>query len=359
MKTMLAALVSCLLSFPVTAQDVSAQLARFMDEQVKMHHFSGVVLVVRDGRRLLAKGYGSANLEWDVPNTLTTRFRIASLTKTFTAAAIMQLRENGKLDVQDSLCKYFDPCPAAWKPVTLHHLLSHTSGVPAYGGKPETHAGEFPPWSEAEITSWFADRPLEFEPGSRWKYSDWGYSLLGFVIEKVTGKSYEEVLQQQIFTPLRMRDSGYDHPRAVMKRRAAGYRLDGERMLNAEYTPMTAPYSAGGLYSTAEDLYRWDQALYGEAVLPEAARTLMFTSVLGDYGYGWGIYQPRGETRRAPPWAVPGHLTLVHPGSINGFSAEILRFPDDRATIIVLANIENISLGPDLAHIVFSGAPPR
>ena len=335
MKTFLVAMLGCLLSTASVAQDMNVQLARFMDDQVKAHHFTGVVLIVRDGQRLLAKGYGAANLEWNVPNTLTTKFRIASLTKTFTAAAILQLREKGKLDLQDSICKYADPCLDTWKPVTLHHLLSHTSGIQA------------------------ADRPPEFAPGTRWKYSDWGYSLLGFVIEKVAGKPYEDVLQEQIFAPLGMHDTGYDHPQTVMKERASGYRLKGEQVLNAEYTPMTAPFSAGGLYSTAEDLYRWDQALYGDAVLPEAARTLMFTPVLGDYGYGWAIYRPGADSRRAPPWAVPGHLTLVHPGSINGFSAEILRFPEDHVTIIVLANLENISIGPELVRIVFSDAAPR
>ncbi len=359
MKVLLAALLACLLSSAATAEDISAQLARFMDEQVKAHHFSGVVLVVRDGERLLANGYGSANFEWDVPNTLTTRFRIGSLTKQFTATAILQLREKGRLDLQDSICKYFEPCPAAWKPVTLHHLLSHTSGIPGYGGKPDTRAGQVPPWSEAEIAAGFADRPLEFAPGSRWKYSDWGYELLGFVIENAAGKSYEEVLQQQIFTPLGMHDSGYDHPETVMKGRAAGYRFAGQQMLNAEYTPMLGPFSAGGLYSSAEDLYRWDQALYGDAVLPEPARRRMFTPVLSDYGYGWIVDHPAPGAERVPPWAVAGHLSMVHPGSINGFSAEILRFPDDRVTIIVLANIENVTLGPALARIVFSGAPPR
>jgi CubicO group peptidase (beta-lactamase class C family) len=189
-----------------------------------------------------------------------------------------------------------------------------------------------------------------FEPGTRYKYSDWGYSLLGFVIEKASGKPYEEALKEQIFEPLGMRDTGYDHPEDIMPRRAAGYRTERNQLRNAEYTPMTAPYSAGGLYSSAEDLYVWDQALYSDKVLPAATRAQMFTPVLENYGYGWMIARPGDKVL---PWMIPGHLELVHPGSINGFSAEMLRFPDDHVTIIVLANVENVSLGPPLAQRVF------
>ena len=332
--------------------DVAARLDHYMQQQVTSYQFSGVVLVTRDGKRLLSKGYGAANREWGIPNTLTTRFRLASLTKQFTATAILQLREKGRLTLQDSICKYFDPCPPNWKPVTLHHLLSQTSGIPGYTGKSEPRAGKLPPWTEAQIVENAADRPLEFAAGTRFKYSDWGYSLLGFVIEKASGKSYEEALREQIFEPLGMQDTGYDHPEIVMSQRAAGYRVDGKQLLNAQYTPMTGPYSAGGLYSTAEDLYKWDQALYSDKVLPAAARAQMFTPVLENYGYGWMIARPGDKVL---PWMTPGHFELVHPGSINGFSSEILRFPDDRVTIIVLANLENVTVGPPLAGIVLEG----
>lgn len=197
----------------------------------------------------------------------------------FTATAILQLREKRRLSLQDSICKYFNPCPPTWAPMTLHHLLSHTSGIPGYTGNTGPRPGKIPPWTEAEIVENAANRPLEFEPGTRYKYSDWGYSLLGLVIEKVSGEPYEQALRAQVFVPLGMSDTGYDHPELIMPQRAAGYRLQGNELRNAEYTPMTAPYSAGGLYSTAEDLYKWDQALYSDKVLPRAARALMFTPV--------------------------------------------------------------------------------
>jgi len=333
--SIVACLAVLLTAAPAFAADsgLRARLDQYMQQEVTAHQFSGVVLITRNGRRLLAKGYGAANREWNVPNTLTTRFRLASLTKQFTATAILQLREKGRLSLQDSVCKYLDPCPPSWEPVTLHHLLSHTSGVPGSIEKG-------------------TDRPLEFEPGTRYKYSDWGYSLLGFVIEKVSGEPYEDALREQIFEPLGMRDTGYDHPDVVMPQRAAGYRLEGKQLRNAAYTPMTSPFSAGGLYSTAEDLYKWDQALYTDKVLPAAARAQMFTPVLENYGYGWIVARPGDQVL---PWMTPGHFELVHPGSINGFSAEILRFPDDRVSIIVLANLEGVSIGPDLAQILFAG----
>jgi CubicO group peptidase (beta-lactamase class C family) len=329
-----------------------ARLDSYMQMQVKRNHFSGTVLVAQNGKFLLAKGYGYANAEWKTPNTIQTKFRLGSLTKQFTATAIMQLRESGLLSLQDSICKYLQPCVAAWKPVTLRHLLSHTSGVPGYGDVPDPKTRTIPPWTAQQIAAQFRDKPLEFAPGARWQYSDWGYCLLGLVIESVTGKPYAQVLREQIFEPLEMHDTGYDRAQTILEQRAAGYRLVGGELENAEYIDMAGPYSAGALYSTAEDLYKWDQALYADVVLPHSVLALMWTEVLSNYGYGWMVSTSASATQ--PPWALPKRFQVVHPGSINGFTSEILRFPDEHLTVIVLANLEDAHVvGPELAAMVF------
>ena len=330
---------------------VGLQLDSYMQMRGSRDHFTGTVLVAQNGKFLLARGYGYANAEWKTPNTLQTRFRLGSLTKQFTATAIMQLREKGLLSLQDSLCKYLQPCVEAWKPVTLHHLLSHTSGIAGYGDLPEPKTRAIPPWTAKQVAAQFRDKPLEFAPGTRWLYSDWGYCLLGLVIESVTGKPYAQILSEQIFEPLGMHDTGYDQPETILEQRAAGYRLVVGRLENAEYINMAGPYSAGALYSTAQDLYKWDQALYTEAILPRSALALMWTEVTSNYGYGWMVSTPTSASK--PPWALPKRFQVVHPGSINGFTSEILRFPDEHLTVIVLANLEDAHVvGPDLAAMV-------
>jgi CubicO group peptidase (beta-lactamase class C family) len=322
-----------------------------MQRQVTRNHFTGTVLVARNGSFLLAKGYGYSNAKLETPNTLQTKFRLGSLTKQFTATAIMQLRENGLLSLQDSVCKLLQPCVAAWKPVTLHHLLSHTSGIAGYGAMPDPRTHTVPPWTAKQIAAQFRDAPLEFPPGTQWKYSDWGYCLLGLVIENVTGKPYAQVLRKQIFEPLGMHNTGYDQPETILQRRAAGYRLVGGKLEDAESINMAGPYAAGALYSTAQDLYKWDQALYTEALLRRSALGLLWTEVMSNYGYGWMVSTPASASK--PPWALPKRFQVVHPGSINGFTPEILRFPNEHVTVIVLANLEDAHVvGPELAAMV-------
>jgi CubicO group peptidase (beta-lactamase class C family) len=329
-----------------------AQLDRYMQMQVKRNHFTGTVLVAQNGKLLLAKGYGYANAESQTPNTLQTKFRVGSLTKQFTATAIMQLLENGLVSLQDSICKYLQPCVEAWKPVTLHHLLSHTSGIAGYAELPDPKTSTIPPWTAEQIAAQFQDQALEFAPGTQWKYSDWGYCLLGLVIERVTGKPYAQVLRDQIFEPLGMHDTGYDEAQTILENRARGYRLIDGRLENAGHINMAGPYSAGALYSTAEDLYKWDQALYTDAILPRSALRLMWTEVTSNYGYGWMVSTPASPA--PPPWALPKRFQVVHPGSIKGFTSEILRFPDEHVTVIVLANLEDAHIvGPELAALVF------
>ncbi len=204
------------------AQDLAAR----MDQQVRAYadqqKFSGCVLVAREGKVVFSKGYGLANAEYGIPNTPATKFRLGSITKQFTATAILMLEQQGKLKVEDAVRKYVDDCPGAWQPVTLHHLLTHTSGIPNFTSFPDYVRTMPLPSPPAETLKRFRDKPLAFEPGTKFSYSNSGYVLLGYIIERVSGRSYEEFLQKQIFGPLGMSDTGYDHPERVMPRRASG-----------------------------------------------------------------------------------------------------------------------------------------
>ena len=319
-----------------------------------MDHFTGMVLVSRGDHILLSKGYGFADFDQRTPHSPETKYRIGSITKLFTATLIMRLRDERRLSLSDSICAYLDPCPQRWESITIHHLLSHTSGIAGIEVDPDEPTGTTPPWSQERIMSAFDGQPLEFAPGEEWRYSDWGYVLLGIVIEQVSGTSYEAMLRTKVFEPLGMDDTGYDRPDQHLPLRAIGYRLDGDSLIPAEYIDMAKPYAAGGLYSTIADLHKWDQALYSNLILPQESLDLMRTLVTKYYGYGWLVSDPMEPLDPLPPWAVPGQLQMGHPGQINGFSSDYLRFPAENLCVIVLSNKEGLGMvGPTLAAIVF------
>lgn len=339
-------------SRPSPAQIV-AKADEYMLAAVEINHFSGVVLVARNGQPIINKGYGMANYELKVPNTPQTVFRLGSITKQFTSMATMILRERGKLDVNDSICKYLERCPAAWQPVTIRHLLTHTSGIPSYTSFPgffEKNSVE--PYTSAGLVDLFRDKPLDFPPGEKFSYSNSGYHLLGLIIEKTSGKSYAEFLRENIFAPLGMNHTGYDDSRALVMNRANGYRWLGKTFVNAAYLNMAIPYSAGALYSTTEDLLLWDQSLYTEKLVSRKTLDEIFTPYMelvpgGGYAYGWGIGKKFGRQANE------------HNGGINGFSTDIVRFPSERVTVIVLNNNQDVNpdrIADALSAIVF-GAP--
>ena len=290
---------------------------------------SGAVLLAHKGDVLLSQGYGLADREQKIPNTAQTRYRIASITKQFTAMAILILQAQGKLDVQDPICEYIPGCPAAWEAITIDHLLTHASGIPDYIEMNEYLSRRATPSTPEQIIALFKDLPLDFQPGENWSYTDSGYVILGSIIEQVSGQSYETFLQQSIFTPLNMGDTGYDHNSNGV---SVGYR-DKYSTLPVEFYE---GYAGGGLYSTVEDLYKWDQALYTEQLLPQAQLKQMFVShaAIPDsggwaYGYGWLIGEEQGRT------------LIAHTGGIEGFASIIARYPDDQITIIILINQED------------------
>ena len=331
------------------AADVTQKADAYLRAQARVNGFSGTVLLARGGSPILSNGYGWANVEWEVPNTPTTKFRLGSITKQFTATLVLRLQEQKKLTVQDPICTYLTPCPDVWKPITIHHLLTHTSGIPSYTGLPDYQKTMMMPRTIEQMVAVFRDLPLEFAPGEKFKYNNSGYFLLGVIIEKVAGKKYDEALRDEIFAPLGMKDTGYDWSEPLIPRRASGYTRKGDTWVNAKFLDMQQPYSAGSLYSTVEDLLKWDQALYTDRVLPQAARTAMFTPFKDGYAYGWAV-QP---AEKAPS----GHVQVSHGGGINGFSTMIQRVPDDRVTVIVLSNVDNINasaIARDVMAITYS-----
>jgi CubicO group peptidase (beta-lactamase class C family) len=314
------------------SRELQSNVDAYMQAAVRHAQFSGSILIARDGVPLVSRGYGMANYELGAPNTPQTVFRIASLTKQFTATAIMQLQERGRLDINDPICRYLDNCPQAWAPISIRHLLTHTSGIPNFSSQPD--------WDEVTsvqrqtrlgFVNVFRDLPLLFAPGEGFRYSNSGYYLLGLIVERASGKSYGDYLQENIFTPLGMANTRLYDGRALLANRASGYDWSGNTFVVPEYANETTAFANGGLVSTTHDLLRWDQALYTEQLLPRRALDEMFTPVRERYGYGWLI----GD------WF--GRQTYAHSGSFQGFSAFIARMPSERLTIIVLSNSDRAS----------------
>src|SRR5688500_1775462 len=237
MRAVLLAVAALCAATPIhAAAQTATDLTRRIDEYVNAHvttgDFGGVVLLAKEGKPIFLKSYGLANREWQVPNSPDTKFRIGSITKSFTAMLVMQLHARGELQPGDSICRFVSPCPEAWKPVTIHHLLTHTSGIRSHTSAPAWQARNMAPHTADEVVGYIRDLPLRSAPGARHAYSNSGYFLLGLVIEKVTGRKYEEVLKERILAPLGMSDSGYDWPGTIIARRASGYDGRGATLRN-------------------------------------------------------------------------------------------------------------------------------
>ena len=336
-------------SVPPSADQVAAKVDEYMKAVLQVDGFSGTILVARDGKPIVSKGYGMANVELNVSNSPETVFRLGSVTKQFTAMAIMMLQERGKLNVADPMCNYIADCPDMWKPITIKHLLTHTSGITNYTAFPDFAKTTIMPITTSAMTDRLKKEPLEFTPGEKFNYSNSGYYLLGAVIEKASGKTYADFLQENIFTPLGMKQTGYDDPLRIIMHRAAGYQKQSGKVINAAYMDMTVPYAAGSLYSSTGDLLIWDQALYTEKLISKKSLDQMFTPLKGEsgYGYGWGVGK-RFD-----------HREISHGGGIYGFATEISRFPEDRVTVVVLSNIQGAPAGQianNLAAITFGAA---
>jgi len=316
-------------ALPPTADkaETRRQIDAYLSQLNQAGGFSGAVLVARAGEIRLRMGYGLADRAKKIPNTPQTRFRIASITKQFTAMAILMLQEQGKLNVQDAFCDYFPDCPAAWKAITIHQLLTHTSGIPNFTELPGYDPFDPTPYPPPQIIARVRDQPLSFKPGEQWHYSNSGYVILGEIIARTSSQSYENYLQQAIFTPLGMYNSGLAHC-LVEAGMAEGYAT----AKGLQPAVWCASNAEGGMYSTVGDLYLWDQALYTERLISRDLLEQMFARQAGpafdrlDYGYGWFV----GEKF--------GRAIARHDGRDEGVGTLIIRYPQERATIIVLGN---------------------
>jgi CubicO group peptidase (beta-lactamase class C family) len=301
----------------------------------------GSVLIARDDELVFSRGYGSANLEWNIPNSPSTKFRIGSLTKQFTAASILLLEERGKIRIEDPVRVYLPDAPAAWDNVTVFSLLTHTSGIPNFTSFPNYQSWKVFPASAAEVVAFFRDKPLDFPAGEQFSYSNSGYALLGYLIERISGLSYEQFVAENIFVPLGMKDSGYDS-NTIIANRAAGYSPGAGGPVNAAFIDMSVPYAAGGLYSTTLDLWRWEQALFGGKLLSAGSLLKMTTPYKGNYGFGLAV--GTASARRV----------IFHNGGIEGFNTFLAYYPEDKMTIVVLGNLNGPApdqMGPTLGKL--------
>jgi D-alanyl-D-alanine carboxypeptidase len=325
----------------------------YISAEAAHHFFRGTVLVGIKGRIVLEKAYGMGDEEWGAHNTLKTKFRIASLSKQFTGACLLLLQERGRLNVHDPISRYLTGLPEAWQAITIHQLLTHTSGIPDYTSRPEMAKLNRTGATPQQMIALVADRRLDFKPGMYWSYSNTGYILLGMIIEKVSGQPYANFLRSNVFEPLGMGHSGYDRARDITRERASGYQIVDGHVANSDFIDMSIPFSAGGIYSTVEDMYRWNEAVAQDGKLLSAeSLKQMFTeypeATHEGQHYGYGVVISRLKF---------GKLLYYHGGGVEGFSSSIQRYPEERVCIVVLSNLATYKpweLGDHIASELFN-----
>ncbi len=300
--------------------------------------FHGSVLIAVDGQIIFSKGYGFANQKMGIPNTPQTKFFIGSITKQFTAVAILKLQEKGLLHINDPITKFLPEYPKeTGDKITIHHLLCHTSGLPNYTDFPEVVLKRLNPITPREIMKTFMNRPLEFTPGTNFRYSNSGYILLGMIIEAVSGQSYEAYLHHEILKPSGMYNSGYARREAGLPERADGYTLEEQNLVDALPVHFSMLHTAGALYSTVEDMLRWDRALFTDKILSPVSIDKMLTPYFQNYGYGWVIEERYGRKH------------AFHGGFLDGFNSVFSRWLEDRLCIVVFGN-EDIAPVKKMVH---------
>lgn len=327
-------------------KEIATWVENYMNFSVKFDKFSGVVLVSHNGKKVFAKAYGMANYELQVPNTLDTKFRIGSVSKTFTAAAITKLYQENKIDLDASICKYLDECPAFWEKITIRQLLSHTSGIVSFTGLPEAK-GNFLllEHTSKEIVDLFRTKQLESAPGEKYNYNNSGYYLLGLIIEKVSGSPLEQYLQNNFFIPLQLKNTGVDKKETLIINRASGYhQVNDSVFVNTSDINMGNSFAIGGLYSTANDLLKWADVFDSDVLFKDKIRKEIVTKAKNsNYGLGWDL-DSAGQNPR-----------FYHDGGITDFSTSLQRIGD--FTIIAISNKGNdagIKVAYDIVGKIFT-----
>jgi D-alanyl-D-alanine carboxypeptidase len=326
-------------------ESLAVAVNEMLEKTYKPDEPGASVIVVRDGKVILRKGYGKANMELGVPIEPDMVFRIGSITKQFTAVAILMLAEQGKLSLEDDITKFLPDYPTNGQKITVEHLLTHTSGIKSYTSLPEWQTQWRKDIPISELIGIFKDKPMDFAPGEKWAYNNSAYVLLGAVIEKASGQSYPDFIEKNIFAPLGMKHSFYDDTARIIPRRAAGYSKGKDGFVNAAYLSMSQPHAAGSLVSTVDDLAIWDASLYTERLVKqESLKRAWSTSKLNNgkatnYGFGWSVN------------SYEGHPVIEHSGGINGFASYALRMPNDRVYVAALTNKDFESPGRTVLKI--------
>jgi CubicO group peptidase (beta-lactamase class C family) len=341
-KILIAGLLSlCLINITV-AQTKEQKLSELLTAYTNLNEFNGAVLVTQKGTVLLNKGYGYKNAASGEPNTENTIFQIGSITKQFTSAIILKLAENKKLALNDKISKYFTDLRFD-KDITIKQLLSHTSGIYNYTNDADFMKSEaVKPANQQKIFALFQNKKLDFEPGTQWNYSNSGYMLLGYIIEKVTKKTYEQIVRDYIFKPLKMNNSGFDFAALKSKDKATGYfSIDGKNSTVAGIVDSSVSYAAGSIYTTTSDLLKWHKGILNNTVVKRASIEKAFTPVKNKYGFGWSID------------SIDGKRLTTHGGGIFGFNTNIARIESDDICIVLLNNVGNPKLG-DITNDIFA-----
>lgn len=335
------------------AQDLSQTIDKYLSIRAEMGRFNGAVLIAKEGKIILRKGYGFADVEKKIPYTPDMQQEVASISKMFTAFAALKLSGQGKLKLDDSICNYIADCPEAWKPVTVSHLIHHTSGIHDYEEDLEIGSEKYlqfmtQPDATRKIFEEYKKKPLDFKPGEKFYYSNTAYIVLSFVVQKSAGKPFEDFVTKNILQPAGMKNSGVFSPRSFPKKLAngytnefpgwektvAGFSLTDINLKKIPQLPLNPPEGDAGIYSTLDDLYLWSQIMDGgHKLASDKEIATIFTPEKSNYGYGWFIDKAFERKR------------MRHTGFLPGYTSDFVKFPDDKITIIMFTNLDSSLLG--------------
>lgn len=331
-----------------SASEVAQRAEAYLQAQTNAGFFNGVVLIQQGEVALYRGAFGWADAEQRVANTVSTRFRVASISKTFTAALVLRLVEQGRLKLDTTLNALFEPCPEAWSRITVHHLLTHTTGIPNYTSLPGFEPNNHMPYQPEQIVAMFRDLPLTFAPGEKYSYSNSNYLLLAMLVEKVSQRPFAEMLRSELLGPLGLDGTADIGRRSDEPEVAVGYVPDGLELARARPFDMSWVLGSGSMVSTVGDLQAWVRALAEERVLPAATLGKMWQADRGPYGYGWQVLD------QWPPGF--GKPLVLHAGGMHGVATDLLYYPREQVTIVILANLETAPMAViarDLSAIVF------
>ncbi len=334
MKILLKIAFLFFLIHPAYGQKINKAVDQLMNENFSDNAPGATILVAKNGKVIYEKAFGMANLELSVPLKTNHVFEIGSVSKQFTAVAILMLQERGKLNVNDPITKYLPHYPTHGHTITIHHLLTHTSGIVNYTNLDEWTKIWRQDLTVKEVIDIFKNEPMDFAPGEKFSYSNSGYILLGAIIENASGSSYQEFIENQIFEPVGMKQSYYGSHKTIIPERASGYQKNNEEITNAEFLSMTQPYAAGSLMSTVGDLNLWNEALKSNKLISEESKNLaqkdydLNNGESTNYGYGW------------MPNEVQGSKCVEHGGGIFGFFSFVVYLPTEDIFVAILSNTD-------------------